>query len=388
MKRQLVAIMLSSALAGGAFAASISLTPPMISSWAVPLPGGGTQAVPATTINTFNSTLGSMFTSLQNSLNSSTLSNFGNLPLLSQGFANANAAAFDNASLLAFQTYDLFGLMLGSNVSVAAPSVNPNDALQAFTDIQTKGDIYLGMATGGVAGQFGLNTSLFIPHVYLSGKFGFIPSFTYTSGSTSVSFQQMMLGVGVNYTIFDKFDLLWGFFKWRGLSFGTGLTYNSNTTGVSMAISPMSAPPQTFALGIPGVTDPTVTASLQNIKATLTVNDSSIVIPLELMTSLQVLWFLNVGVGGGVDVAFSNSQIAAGGQSDVIVSGLDTVGAVVTPGSATVTVVDSKATGAVFIPRLAASLGLNLAIIKIEVPVSYYPTTQAAAVGVNVGIVW
>ncbi|MDA8409504.1 MAG: hypothetical protein M0001_03830 [Treponema sp.] len=386
MKRQLVAIMLSSALAGGAFAASISLTPPQISSWNVTV-GGLTQSVPAATIATFNTTLGSMFTSLQTSLNSSTLSNFGNLPLLSQGFANANSAAFDNASLLAFQTYDLFGLMIGSNVSVAAPSVNPNDAMKAFTDIQTKGDIYLGMATGGVAGQFGLNTSLFIPHVYLSGKFGFIPSYTYTSGSTSVSFQQMMLGVGVNYTIFNKFDLLFGFFKWRGLSFGTGLTYNSNTTGLSMAIAPMSAPPQTFSTGIAGV-NPTVTASLQNIKATLTVNDSSIVIPLELMTSLQVLWFLNVGVGGGVDVAFSNSKIAAGGQSDVIVSGLDTVGAVVTPGSATVTVVDSKATGAVFIPRLAASLGLNLAIVKIEVPVSYYPTTQAAAVGVNVGIVW
>ena len=386
MKRQLVAIMLSSALAGGAFAASISLTPPQISSWNVTV-GGLTQSVPAATIATFNTTLGSMFTSLQTSLNSSTLSNFGNLPLLSQGFANANSAAFDNASLLAFQTYDLFGLMIGSNVSVAAPSVNPNDAMKAFTDIQTKGDIYLGMATGGVAGQFGLNTSLFIPHVYLSGKFGFIPSYTYTSGSTSVSFQQMMLGVGVNYTIFNKFDLLFGFFKWRGLSFGTGLTYNSNTTGLSMAIAPMSAHPQTFSTGIAGV-NPTVTASLQNIKATLTVNDSSIVIPLELMTSLQVLWFLNVGVGGGVDVAFSNSKIAAGGQSDVIVSGLDTVGAVVTPGSATVTVVDSKATGAVFIPRLAASLGLNLAIVKIEVPVSYYPTTQAAAVGVNVGIVW
>jgi len=403
VKKLFVLLSLFALMTAGAFAgsSSITLTAPQLTAWNL---GAADSLIPAATkaaaIATVNTQLTSVFSTLQNDLNTNYFSKLHDLNDLSKGFANANAAAFDNASLLSFQTYDLFGAMIGFNVGAAVPSTDANKIASTLTDITSKGDAYIGLATGGFAGQLGINTSLFlVKDLYLSAKFGMIPSYNTTVGSgegqVDVNFKQTMFGLGVNYTLFPQVDLGFGFIKWRGLSVGSGLVYNSNTTDVTLRIADQKTT-SSFSSGLPssvsGVpissayTNPSVTATVKNIKAKLIIDNSSVVLPIELMTSIQALWLVNVGFGVGVDVNFPSSTIKLGGASDLALSGLS--GATFSPASAVVVGTDSKSGGDMLVPRIAASLGMNVAIFKLEVPLSYYPTTKALAFGISTGVVW
>lgn len=383
MKKQVSLFVALVLVTTGTFAGSskIELVAPQISAWTV----GGSDA--SAGISSANGQITPLFSQLQNTLNTDYFSKLHDLDQLGKGFANANSAAFDNASLLSFQTYDLFALMGGFNLGLALPSTDPNKIASSFGDILDKGDVYLGLGTGGAAAQLGVNIGLFVPNLYLSGKFGFIPKTSFTSSTADVSFQQGMFGLGANYTLFPQIDLLFGFIKWRGLSVGSGLVYNGNSTDVTLKIADYSKPSGSFDPDGGGfIPSQSLTADLTNIRAKLTVENSSVVIPIEIMTSLQALWFLNVGLGAGVDLTFASSNIKLAGSADMNVSGID--GATFIPGSAKITATDTKGVGDFFVPRLAASVGLNLAIFKLEVPVSYYPLQKAMAVGISGGIVW
>lgn len=374
MKKVLSILLLGVGASGLAFggSTSISLTAPQVTSWTY---NGYTAS--ASDLNALNSQLVSEFASIQNQLNSDSFSKMHDLTQLSQGFANANMAAFDNASLLGYQTYDLFALSVGANVGLAVPSFDPSAAASTINSIATNGDEYAGLATGGFAGQFGLNLSFLVPHLYGTLKAGFVPAVPVNGAS----YQQMMVGLGVDYTVLSPVD--YGYFKWRGLTAGSGLTYNSNTTTVTINLGTETSSP--FSASIQG-NSVTLTAAATDIKTTLAVTDSSVVIPLDLMTSIQFLWILNLAVDLGADLSFSSANIKLGANSDLTVQGL--TGATVVPGSATLTATDSSGTGSLLVPRLGAAVGVDLAIVKIDVPVSFYPTTKAFAAGATVGIVW
>jgi len=388
VKKILVLVLFALTMVGGAFAGSskIELTPPVLTKLTVAT-SLGSQDIPAATLSQVNTQIGTLFTKLQDQLNNDYFSKLNDLTKLSKGFANANQATFDNATLMSFQNYDLFALMFGFNLGLALPSLDLAKAMASLEEVSSTGDAYLGLATGGFAGQFGLNAGFLVPNMYLSGKLGFIPSFKLPAGSgVEVEFAQGMFGLGANYNLYPKLDILFGLINWRGLSVGSGFVYNSNTTKVTLGLKDYTSDPTSVALGVSGVTNPQITAKLSNIKAALTVENSSFVIPIEIMTSLQALWFLNVGLGAGVDVAFSGSNIKLAGGSDLDLLGLQQ--ATFTPGTAKVTATDSKAGGDFLVPRLAGSLGMNIAIFKLEVPVSVYPTTGATTIGFNVGAVW
>jgi hypothetical protein len=366
---------MAAAVFGGS---SIKLTAPHVTAWTQNI-GGTDYSASASDISALNAQLTTQFGNLETTLNNNYFSQLHDLTDLSKGFANANTAAFDNASLLGYQTYDLFAVMLGFDLGLAVPSTDPTAAQSALNDVVTKGDVYAGLATGGAAGQVGLHLGFINPNLYVTGKFGFIPSMPI--GDTS--YQQGMFGVGVNYTLFPQIDILFGFVKWRGLSIGSGFTFNGNSVSTSIAIPDKDSGSFSSTVGGQSVT---LSASTSNTKAKLSITDSSFVIPIDVMTSIQALWFLNFGLGVGADLSFSSSTIKVGGDSDLNVNGIN--GATITPGTAVLTATDSSGGGDFFNPRIAASVGLDLALLKIDMPVSYYPLQKAFAWGLSGGIVW
>jgi hypothetical protein len=381
MKKALVALALGVGLAAMAFGgSSITISPPVITSWTAPdTVTYTTSSDPHGYLSSLNSNIANTFSTIQNTLNNQYFGKLHDLTDLAKGFANANSAAFDNASLLGYQTYDLFAVMLGFDLGLAVPSTDPTAAQSALNDIVNKGDVYAGLATGGAAGQVGLHLGFINPNLYVTGKFGFIPSMPI--GDTS--YQQGMFGVGVNYTLFPQIDVLFGFVKWRGLSIGSGFTYNGNSVSTSIPVADQSQQ-ATFN---PGTGSVSITATTTNTKAKLSITDSSFVIPIDLMTSIQALWFLNFGLGVGADLSFSSSTVKVGGDSNVDVTGITGVHST-TPGSVVLTASDSSGNGDFFNPRIAASVGLDLALLKIDMPMSYYPLQKAFAWGISGGLVW
>jgi len=375
-KRQILLIILSGLVASGAFAQStIHLTPPTVVKWTM-----NGYTLDQNDLKKVNDSFAKPFQDMENELNNGPLAKLHDLSDLSKGFANANMAAFDNASLLGYQTYDAFAVMLGFNLGIAVPSYDPSGTTRAINDITTKGDVYAGAATGGFAGQVGINLSFLVPKLYGTVKAGFVPSVPVNN----VSYQQGMFGLGANYTLVDPYDFVGGLFKWRGVSVGSGFTYNGITTNLDVPIS--SPGNQAFSAGTINGQAVNGFVSADNIKAKLTVNSSSFVIPVDVMTSVQALWFLNFGLGLGVDLSFSSTKIKLAADSDLNVSGLN--GATISPGSATLTATDSKGGGDFFVPRIAASVGLDVTIFKLDMPVSFYPLSKAFAIGLTGGIVW
>lgn len=369
--------------AGAVFAAPahITITPPEITQWEQDVGVFGTYTMSPSEIDDINAALGTAFGQIESDLNTTYFDNIEGFSQLAKGFANANMAAFDNASLLGYQTYDLFAGSVGFNLSAAAPSLDPQTAIQAFEDIVTTGDVYAGVGTGGFAGQFGLNLGLLVKNLYGSVKVGYIPQTDFSG----VAYSQGMFGIGANYTLLPQIDILFGFVKWRGLSLGSGIVFNSSEVEVSVPVQSQTTTQNlTTTKG-----DIQINAKTTNTTMTLNVKQSSTVIPIDLMTSLQALWFVNLGLGVGADLALSSASIGVTGASDFAISSDDPNATIVSnPGRVKLASPTGESAGDFFVPRLAASLGLNLAILKIDIPVSYYPTTKAFAFGVTGAIVW
>jgi hypothetical protein len=322
------------------------------------------------------------FKAVQTNLNADYFSNFHDQTDLARGFANSSAVTRDNASLMGFQNYDLFCVMLGGNMGFAYPSMSITETKQAFKDIKNKGDVYAGINTGGFAGQVGVNASFLYQNLYLSAKFGSY-SFRRDFGDTAIDISQTMFGVGANYKLLSEWDFAWGLAKWRGISLGTGFVYNSSNVKVNVKVDDQHIAP--FTVGAY-----TLDGDVTNIGARLAIDSSSFVIPLEATTSVQALWLFNFGFGAGVDVIIPTSTIKLGGNASTNLNGTGSL-TQTSAGSVKVVGTDSenklKFTD-VFAPRLAADMGLNISVVKIDLAANWYPFTKAVALGLSAGVVW
>jgi hypothetical protein len=368
---------------GAAFGgpSAIKLTAPQVTAWTQVVSGTSYTAT-AGDLTALNFSLASAFQTIEDNLNRDTFSKLNNLGKLSKGFANANAVAFDNASLKGYQNYDLFAVALGFDLGLAVPSLDPLGLSRALDDLSTQGDIYAGVATGGVVVQVGFNLKEWVPDLYGSARFGSLPS----SNVNGTSFQQTLFGVGVNYPLVKPYDYALGLFHWRGVSAGTGFTYSGSSTNVDVVVADQQTSPFSATIGSGPSTTVQITPVATNNRAKLTVNTQSFVVPFDLMTSVQVLWLFNLGLDLGVDVAFSGAQVKLGGASDLVLKGIS--GATMTPGTAVVSPSDSSNGGDLLLPRIGTSVGIDLAVFKFDVPISFYPLSNAFVVGVTGGIVW
>jgi hypothetical protein len=104
------------------------------------------------------------------------------------------------------------------------------------------------------------------------------------------------------------------------------------------------------------------------------------------------LYFLNIPLGVGVDLAFGKSDIRLGLDSDISLQGSfnHESGATVyqdKPGSFSVTA-GGDMSPKFFQPKLMTGLGFTLGPVVIDIPVTWYFLDHGASVGVTLGVVW
>jgi hypothetical protein len=222
-----------------------------------------------------------------------------------------------------------------------------------------------------------LNTSFLVDGLYLGVKFGY---FNLTS-IENLEFKTLNLGLVANYQLVNPRSLA-GIIKWRGVTVGSGFVYQSSTIKYGMTLDDPDP--------VTGISAGGYTASLaiKNPKAELGFEVSTFTIPLEVATSVRLLWILNLAVGAGVDLAFGSSELTLGASGDIGLeqtAGTD-LGAI-NPGSLSVSGGGTESP-AFFHPKVTAGLGISLGPVVIDVPFAYYFAEQGYSVGVTVGIIW
>ncbi len=392
MKLRKLLVVLSFAAAGcaAAFAgtSSIAITAPAITS----LSYSGTSATPAT-ISNLNSQLSTLFGQVQSYLDSTYFSKLHDLGELSEGFANANTAASNNPDIMGYENYKIFSFFVGSSLGFALPALTAAQFNNLGTNIINNGDMYGGLGTGGIAGQLGINTSRFlVRNLYLSLKFGIfnLPN-TNLPSNMSGDIHQLLLGLGVNYKLVSPSPDIWGgLVEWRGLSLGTGIEYSRDTLNMNVGLTSQTYSGSFSDPNYPGGTVP-VSATIQNAKANLDVVASSFIVPVEVDTSIQFLWVFNLGLGAGADINLPFSTIAINGSGTTWIGLPSQYTYTETPGSVSVNATDSKNTPGFWdyvSPKLSADLGFNISIVKIDIPVAFYPLTKAVSLGIIGGVAW
>jgi hypothetical protein len=326
-------------------------------------------------LNTALLPTGTVLPAMTDLLNVNHFDKIGDLKNMSRGFANAEAAASYAGSNLSFQNYDLISILGGVMVGGSIPSYSATDL---SNQVDNKGDAYI-----GVAPAFALNIGLKVPFVaddlYLNGKVGY-GKFNNTINGIDVEAKQFLLGVGLNYALIKDTTIIPLLLKWRGLSFGTGLTYINSQTDITVPFD------GTYSVAT-GVTTNYLVVS--DVKGKFNVKSQAFVVPVDIATSLQIVHMLNLGLGAGFDFQLPSSKITNGGSAAVNIQGPD-AGLQTAPGSISIKqTTKSKATFTDYAkPKLMASVGLNITIVKIDVPVVFYPASKTFAAGICAGIVW
>jgi hypothetical protein len=288
--------------------------------------------------------------------------------------AMANSAVYSNHSSTqrGYQGYDLFALSVGSMIGFQAPSNDPEAYKNLESDLKRDGDINAGANLQAWSAQIGLNTSKFlVEDLYMALKFGIL-KYDMTAGEgNKLDFDYFTVGLLANYQIVKEASAGFGFFKWRGLSIGSGLLYQKNTTTYKMKLDQQSGSDNGVNLTI----DPDLQFKI----------DSDIfTVPLELTTAVRLLWIVNLSLGAGADFSYGKSDMNINLDGTINVSSGATIA---TPGSFTSTAGVNDALPDYVKPKVMAGLGLCLGPVMIDVPVTYY-FNNGFNVGVTAGFVW
>lgn len=306
---------------------------------------------------------------------------------LATGFANANMYSTNAATQQGYPNYSLFAITTGVMVGAQAPTTNvdyyTNGKIE--DDIENKGDLYAGVA-GSAAVNVGINAGMIIPGLYINVKFGKFDS-TWVYDDDDFSFDTMIIGGGITYSLFDEAGI--GLLRWRGLTIGTGLVYQ--TTDVSYRID-LDSETNSFTVdpGTGNVTGIVVVDPSFDI----TLDMYTLSVPFEINTAIQLLWLFNINLGVGIDLVSGNADLELQSVSDATVKNIAYNGIplpedeyIVTPGKVTIDgkTLDKKPSWAR--ARIMTGIGFNFGAVKIDVPIIYY-LKSGAAVGVTAGIIW
>jgi len=301
---------------------------------------------------------------------------------LALGLGNSNAYAAQAANLWGYQGYSIFAIMVGPMIGVQAPSFNVDELQNVADKIETEGDVYAGMGIGSAV-NVGVRIPTFVKkliglgfldnNLYVNVKY-----FGYSMEVDDFDADTKTFGFGINYQLFKPRKLPLGVLKWRGLSVGTGLLYNSNE--VNLTLEGLADIRENISGTVDMVLDPSIT---------LGIDTTSYTIPFEVSTSLRLLWVLNLTLGAGVDFNFGNTDITIKQFSDIYVEdgGVEIVAGDYSRGSAAIDASTTDVSPSLTRARLMAGVGLSLGPVVVDMPVAWY-LNSGASVGIQAGIVW
>lgn len=300
-----------------------------------------------------------------------TLAKFENQTDLARGFANANAYSSHAGTIQGYQNYDLFFVSIGVMGGLQAPSGDADyynkDTIE--DDLEADGDVHAGVALG-VAINAGIHAKFIAYGLYLTGIFGRVDI---GEEQDDYTFESTTIGGRINYALIQTHGILLGFLKWRGLSIGTGFIYQK--AEASMLYEFDSITQATTVPGVSLVVDPSARFKFETTTYT---------VPVDIVTSFQLLWLFNITAGAGVDFVMGHTDLTLTSGGSINVTGTNET---IIPGSITITGETDDVSPDRVRPKIMAGLGLQLGPVKIDMPVIYYPSA-GAAIGLTAAFVW
>jgi hypothetical protein len=309
------------------------------------------------------------------------LSKYSNMPDLARGFANSNTYASGAATMRGYQGYDLFGISIGTMMSVQAPSGDPT-FYETLQDDLDSGDVYAGMGANPLVGQIGLNLGFLIDDLYMAFRFGkFDTTIGDESDDVKVGYDTSLFGVLLNYQIIAQKSILARSMLWRGVSIESGFIYSKNTTSFFKQLDTI---PGSDGVGIYTV-DYEIDPSIDFV-----IDNKSYIIPVELYTSLRLLYIVNLGVGAGFDyVAGGSTKLTLESAGEVTITddgASNASGFIGKTGEITIDT-ETEADADKFRGKVMANLGVSMGPVYVDMPVTVY-LDNGYSVGLSAGLVW
>lgn len=310
-------------------------------------------------------------TPVENAITSA-VSKYDYMPELTRAFGNANTYASHAATLRGYQGYDLFAISAGSMVSVQSPKDDPK-FYKKIKDELDFGDLYAGVGGNPAVIQVGINLGFIIEDLYLSFKFGKF-SYNVNTSDYKIDYKSNLSGLMLNYQLFKEKSILSRALLWRGISLGSGFIYSNNIVSFNKDLDLLTV----TSGGYTALVDPSVD---------LVLDTKSIVVPVELYTSIRLFYLLSLGVGAGVDyVPYGKTNFKLKSAGSVLITaapaGVGTVGATSIEANTNDIEPDKLRS------KIMANIGIGIGPFFIDMPASYYFTDNGYAVGLSTGIVW
>lgn len=313
------------------------------------------------------------------------LAKYDNMPELARGFANANTYATNVATLRGYQGYDIFAIALGSMVSIQAPNNDPM-FFSKLGDQLDSGDVYAGVGANPIAVSGGVNLSFLIEGLYMSFKFGKLKfstgheynlwkySYSVELGDSKVSYDSNLYALLFDYQLHGERAILSRAFVWRGLNIESGVIYSNTTVSYYKKL-----PTQTYSFTSGLTYDITLDPSVD-----LVLDTRNLVVPVELYTSVRLLYVLNLGFGGGFDyVPYGKTSFSLKSAGPITVTSPVTSNGTANIEAGTKDVEPNK-----FRPKLTANLGFSIGPVFLDIPMTYYCTDNGYAIGISLGMAW
>ena len=323
-------------------------------------------SVSITATNPANQPAMDLFASYINA--NSNLTKLGNQKDFAKGMGEAAAFSRNAAATYSYQNYTLFALMAGYNVGLVTKDIETSgDMKDAKKKLIDEGDEYAG-TSANFAFNLGVNITLikallgFDPDnaLYANIKYGKLKTSTDVAGA---KIDNYFFGLGLSYQLIPSFDFVVG--SWRGIAINSGFYMSKQKSEVSLDYA-------------------SVTSGGFTLNPSLIVKADSTVytVPLEATTAFS-LFFLNISAGAGVDFVFGDCGADVIVDSDVKDGSNNTVGKV--------TLDDASVSGVsptFMSPKIMLGAGIQIAVLKLDVPVSYYFKQKAVTVGFSAGVVF
>jgi len=307
---------------------------------------------------------------------------YSDVPELARGFGNANNYASHASTLRGYQGYDLFAVSVGTMVGIQAPSDDP----EFYNNIQDElddGDLYAGVVVSPFVLQMGINLGFIVDGLYVS--------FVYSKLKIDMDYTDYkfkndanLIGVNINYSVFSEKAILARSLLWRGITIQAGFIHTDNKFEFYHELDSIDG--SADVTGPPSATveyeiDPSINFEL--------LTDSN-TIPVELYTSIRILYVFNIGVGGGFDYVFSGKtdiRLSSAGEAEITGDGGVSSGYVGEKGKITIDADTSGIEPDKYRPKILANIGFSTGPFFIDIPATYY-LDNGYAVGVSAGFVW
>jgi len=345
-------------------------------------------------------TFDSMFGDIQEMVDNLIPPGFIDSSNLLNGFGTSSVFASHGATMRAYADYKFMSISLGLMLGLKLPE----GATDTFTSMLSggEGDLDSLMSEDAVFGinpQFfslhaGFNPSalikVFPENLFLGLRLGFfgLPdlSIPLSEATANLNFNTFTIGLTATYQLVPTANLVGEMIKWRGVSVSSGLIFQTTKLDLSIPFDEIEAP-----IGNAGdqlgqlkdlklVIDP---------KALLNMNINTFTIPIEVMTSIKLL-FLNIPFGVGFDIGFGKSSLSVGAEAGIDVENMMGVSNNLIKqdqrGSLSIGIKNNDIAPSAFNFKIMTGLGFTFGdAFVIDIPITFY-ITDGFNLGLTLGV--